>query len=59
MFDHCLAPDTSGDGSGCDNMTCIIVWLNKDGLSSSGSSTQRKRPLEDNEIVQEEKKQKM
>ena len=25
MFDLCLAPDTSGDGTGCDNMTCIIV----------------------------------
>ena len=24
MFDHCLAPDTSGDGVGCDNMTGII-----------------------------------
>ena len=28
MFDHCLAPDTSGDGCGCDNMTGIIVQLN-------------------------------
>ena len=25
MFDFCLAPDTSGDGTGCDNMTCVIV----------------------------------
>ncbi|RZF36595.1 hypothetical protein LSTR_LSTR010706 [Laodelphax striatellus] len=25
MFDHCLAPNTLGDGTGCDNMTCIIV----------------------------------
>lgn len=25
LLDHCLAPDTSGDGTGCDNMTCIIV----------------------------------
>jgi protein phosphatase 1G len=22
---HCLAPNTSGDGTGCDNMTAIIV----------------------------------
>ena len=28
MFDHCLAPNTMGDGTGCDNMTCIIVVLN-------------------------------
>jgi protein phosphatase 1G len=28
LFDHCLAPNTSGDGTGCDNMTCIIIILN-------------------------------
>lgn len=33
MFDFCLAPDTSGDGTGCDNMTCVIVCF--DGLSTS------------------------
>jgi len=27
LFDHCLAPNTYGDGTGCDNMTCIIVVL--------------------------------
>ncbi|XP_061600761.1 protein phosphatase 1G [Cololabis saira] len=27
LLEHCLAPDTSGDGTGCDNMTCIIVTL--------------------------------
>lgn len=31
MFDHCLAPSTMGDGTGCDNMTAIIVRF-KDGL---------------------------
>jgi len=25
LFDHCLAADTVGDGTGCDNMTCVIV----------------------------------
>ena len=25
LFMHCLAPDSDGDGTGCDNMTCIIV----------------------------------
>lgn len=25
LFDKCLAPTTVGDGTGCDNMTCIIV----------------------------------
>ena len=29
MFDYCLAPNTSGDGTGCDNMTCIIVDFDK------------------------------
>merc|ERR1712032_404523 len=25
LFEHCLAPDTMGDGTGCDNMTAVIV----------------------------------
>uniref|UniRef100_A0A2M4ABA6 protein-serine/threonine phosphatase n=2 Tax=Anopheles triannulatus TaxID=58253 RepID=A0A2M4ABA6_9DIPT len=25
LFDNCLAPHTKGDGTGCDNMTAIIV----------------------------------
>lgn len=25
LFDYCLAPHTQGDGTGCDNMTAIIV----------------------------------
>ncbi|XP_043253841.1 probable protein phosphatase CG10417 [Colletes gigas] len=25
LFDHCLAPNTRGDGTGCDNMTAVIV----------------------------------
>lgn len=33
MFDHCLAPSTVGDGTGCDNMTAIVVRF-KDGLIS-------------------------
>lgn len=27
LFDHCLAPNILGDGTGCDNMTCIIIVL--------------------------------
>ncbi|XP_065062331.1 uncharacterized protein LOC135689136 [Rhopilema esculentum] len=30
IFDECLAPDTSGDGSGCDNMSCIVILLNEE-----------------------------
>lgn len=38
MFDHCMAPDTMGDGTGCDNMTCIIVQFNKDWLKQEEAS---------------------
>ena len=31
MFRKCLAPNTDGDGSGCDNMTCILIQFKKDG----------------------------
>lgn len=34
MCDHCLAPDTSGPGHGCDNMTAMIVRL-KDPVKST------------------------
>jgi len=27
LFEHCLAPDTMGDGTGCDNMTAVLVKL--------------------------------
>ena len=38
MFDVCLAPDTSGDGTGCDNMTCIIISFDK--LHGAANPTQ-------------------
>ncbi len=41
MFEFCLAPDTTGDGTGCDNMTAIIVKFNKVGALKTGSA---KRP---------------
>jgi hypothetical protein len=25
LFMHCLAPNSDGDGTGCDNMTCILI----------------------------------
>lgn len=37
---HCLAPNTSGDGTGCDNMTAIIVKFN-----FNSSHPNNKRPL--------------
>ncbi|KAF7488466.1 Putative protein phosphatase [Sarcoptes scabiei] len=32
LFKACLAPNTNGDGSGCDNMTCILIQLHKEKL---------------------------
>jgi len=29
LFEHCLASDTMGDGTGCDNMTAVIVKFNQ------------------------------
>lgn len=36
LFDQCLASDSLGDGTGCDNMTCVLVKLNSN--SSNGPS---------------------
>ena len=33
-----MAPDTTGDGTGCDNMTCIIVQFKQDWLTKRHSS---------------------
>ena len=42
MFEFCLAPDTSGDGTGCDNMTAIIVKFDKiSNVANVGSTTKR------------------
>ncbi|XP_071439168.1 protein phosphatase ppm-1.G [Hetaerina americana] len=30
MFDACLAPNTCGDGTGCDNMTAILVTFREE-----------------------------
>ncbi|KAM4770686.1 protein phosphatase 1G isoform 2-T2 [Rhinophrynus dorsalis] len=43
LLDQCLAPDTSGDGTGCDNMTCIIVRFHPPSHSASEAG---KRKLE-------------
>ncbi|XP_002737792.1 protein phosphatase 1G-like [Saccoglossus kowalevskii] len=44
MFEHCIAPDTMGDGTGCDNMTCVIIRLNTSspiGIDQSMIGTKR------------------
>ncbi|RZC32041.1 protein phosphatase 2C 21 [Asbolus verrucosus] len=45
MFDHCLAPNTMGDGTGCDNMTAIIVKFKSNILKRAASPPQ----LEEND----------
>lgn len=52
MFDHCLAPSTMGDGTGCDNMTAIIVRFKDGAISDVGQHTSnadgaKKRPAEE------------
>ncbi len=42
---HCLAPNTCGDGTGCDNMTAIIVKFNFHSISMNN-----KRPLSPDHI---------
>lgn len=42
MFDHCLAPNTMGDGTGCDNMTAIIVQF-------KGNKSLKRRANEDDD----------
>jgi len=44
LLDKCMSPNTDGDGSGCDNMSVIIILLNNDTLSTG------KRPNGDTEI---------
>uniref|UniRef100_A0A8C9WNF1 protein-serine/threonine phosphatase n=1 Tax=Scleropages formosus TaxID=113540 RepID=A0A8C9WNF1_SCLFO len=46
LLDHCLAPDTSGDGTGCDNMTCIIVTFAPHPCSSQAEGTKKRKPEE-------------
>ncbi|XP_041327231.1 protein phosphatase 1G isoform X4 [Pyrgilauda ruficollis] len=42
LLDQCLAPDTSGDGTGCDNMTCIIISFKPRNTHSPAESGKRK-----------------
>ncbi|XP_056134488.1 protein phosphatase 1G isoform X2 [Lampris incognitus] len=48
LLDHCLAPDTSGDGTGCDNMTCMIITFRSHPLYTPTQSddTKKRKQLE-------------
>lgn len=54
LFDHCLSPDTMGDGTGCDNMTAVIVKfksiapINENNVTDGNDVTvaaSKKRPI--------------
>ncbi|XP_057674379.1 protein phosphatase 1G isoform X2 [Corythoichthys intestinalis] len=52
LLDHCLAPDTSGDGTGCDNMTCMIVTFRPHACQSQTLSDDTKKRKHDEEEEQ-------
>ena len=47
LLDSCLAPDTTGDGTGCDNMTAIIVLFNASGGATEHNDKKRKQQERD------------
>lgn len=48
MFDYCLAPHTKGDGTGCDNMTAIIVQFKP---NFAGAATRKRAASPEPETV--------
>ncbi|KAJ8416072.1 hypothetical protein AAFF_G00380940 [Aldrovandia affinis] len=44
LLDHCLAPDTSGDGTGCDNMTCIIISFSPHAGGNHADGCKKRKP---------------
>ncbi|XP_013382607.1 protein phosphatase 1G [Lingula anatina] len=57
LFDHCLAPHTYGDGTGCDNMTAIIVTF-KDVEKVAGNKRSIQEILSEDQEQNKEKKAK-
>lgn len=61
LFDFCLAADTLGDGTGCDNMTAIIVKFKNsvpDGNIEVDEVVSRKRTADNNLNIDTVKRQK-
>ncbi|XP_059612030.1 probable protein phosphatase CG10417 [Phlebotomus argentipes] len=52
LFDNCLARNTLGDGTGCDNMTAIIVKFPRGGVRETAA----KASVETSEVVASSKK---
>ncbi|KAM7423922.1 hypothetical protein PAMA_000332 [Pampus argenteus] len=57
LLEHCLAPDTSGDGTGCDNMTCIIITFraHPSPAQSQSDDTKKRKHQEEAEEAELEK----
>lgn len=58
LFDACISPDTMGDGTGCDNMTAIIVKIKEDFIVKEDNSNKRTAEEEsegaEDKVVQEQ-----
>lgn len=46
LLDSCLAPDTTGDGTGCDNMTVIIVLFNSEPEGATKHNDKKRKQQE-------------
>ncbi|TWW67284.1 protein phosphatase 1G isoform X1 [Takifugu rubripes] len=53
LLDHCLAPDTSGDGTGCDNMTCVIITLRPHPSATNSEDTKKRKHQEEAGVTEE------
>lgn len=54
LLEHCLAPDTCGDGTGCDNMTCIIITFRSHPTldQSQPEDSKKRKVLEEEEGIE-------
>lgn len=57
LLDHCLAPDTSGDGTGCDNMTCMIITFRPHPCSEPSQSDDTKKRKKQQQQQEEEEEE--
>lgn len=57
LFDYCLAPDTTGDGTGCDNMTAVIVKFKKEGSGAEATKVNGKTEAAEEKKQTEETEQ--
>eukprot|EP00096_Caligus_rogercresseyi_P002090 TRINITY_DN1389_c0_g1_i1.p1 TRINITY_DN1389_c0_g1~~TRINITY_DN1389_c0_g1_i1.p1 ORF type:complete len:613 (+),score=202.66 TRINITY_DN1389_c0_g1_i1:221-2059(+) len=51
LFDACLAPDTSGDGTGCDNMTAVLIKITDFYNPQNEASSCKRPPPEDEDAA--------